>query len=102
MNWRRSRRPWLRHGEGRGRHRRPPNAAIAKSVATLDKTSGRGWTDMIDVNLGGVWKIVKAVVPQLLAGGCGGCESLLPAEVIHPGANRSVVESRSPALNHSG
>jgi hypothetical protein len=31
--------------------------------------------------------------------GCGR-ESLLSAEVIHPGTNRSVVESRSPASNH--
>ncbi|MBV8349823.1 MAG: mycofactocin-coupled SDR family oxidoreductase [Mycolicibacterium sp.] len=48
------------------------NAGIGNGGATLDKTSERDWTDMIDVNLGGVWKTVKAGVPHLLAGGRGG------------------------------
>jgi (+)-trans-carveol dehydrogenase len=37
--------------------------------ATLDKVSERDWQDMIDVNLSGVWKTVKAGVPHILAGG---------------------------------
>jgi len=48
------------------------NAGIGNGGATLDKTSERDWTDMIDVNLGGVWKTVKAGVPHLLEGGRGG------------------------------
>jgi (+)-trans-carveol dehydrogenase len=31
------------------------NAGIGNGGATLDKTSEGDWTDMIDVNLGGVW-----------------------------------------------
>jgi (+)-trans-carveol dehydrogenase len=48
------------------------NAGIGNGGATLDKTSERDWTDMIDVNLAGVWKTVKAGVPHILAGGRGG------------------------------
>ena len=48
------------------------NAGIGNGGATLDKTSEGDWTDMIDVNLGGVWKTVKAGVSHLLAGGRGG------------------------------
>ena len=48
------------------------NAGIGNGGATLDKTSERDWTDMIDVNLTGVWKTVKAGVPHMLAGGRGG------------------------------
>lgn len=48
------------------------NAGIGNGGATLDKTSERDWTDMIDVNLAGVWKTVKAGVPHMLAGGRGG------------------------------
>lgn len=48
------------------------NAGIGNGGATLDKTSERDWTDMIDINLAGVWKTVKAGVPHMLAGGCGG------------------------------
>ncbi|MBV9318991.1 MAG: mycofactocin-coupled SDR family oxidoreductase [Mycobacterium sp.] len=48
------------------------NAGIGNGGATLDRTSERDWTDMIDVNLAGVWKTVKAGVPHILAGGRGG------------------------------
>ena len=48
------------------------NAGIGNGGATLDKTGERDWTDMIDVNLGGVWKTVKAGVGHILAGGRGG------------------------------
>ncbi|MBO0865103.1 MAG: mycofactocin-coupled SDR family oxidoreductase [Mycobacterium sp.] len=48
------------------------NAGIGNGGATLDKTRERDWTDMIDVNLAGVWKTVKAGVPHMLAGGRGG------------------------------
>jgi (+)-trans-carveol dehydrogenase len=48
------------------------NAGIGNGGQTLDKTSERDWTDMIDINLGGVWKTVKAGVPHILKGGRGG------------------------------
>jgi (+)-trans-carveol dehydrogenase len=48
------------------------NAGIGNGGATLDKTSEDDWQDMIDVNLSGVWKTVKAGVPHLLSGGRGG------------------------------
>ncbi|KMO78733.1 3-ketoacyl-ACP reductase [Mycolicibacterium chubuense] len=48
------------------------NAGIGNGGQTLDKTSEADWTDMIDVNLAGVWKSVKAAVPHLISGGTGG------------------------------
>ncbi|BBY29036.1 mycofactocin-coupled SDR family oxidoreductase [Mycolicibacterium sediminis] len=48
------------------------NAGVGNGGNTLDKTSEQDWQDMIDVNLSGVWKTVKAGVPHLLAGGRGG------------------------------
>ncbi|WP_299556930.1 mycofactocin-coupled SDR family oxidoreductase [uncultured Mycolicibacterium sp.] len=48
------------------------NAGIGNGGATLDKTTETDWTEMIDVNLGGVWKTVKAGVPHLVSGGRGG------------------------------
>ncbi|OBB71811.1 carveol dehydrogenase [Mycolicibacterium flavescens] len=48
------------------------NAGIGNGGATLDKTSEDDWRDMIDVNLSGVWKTVKAAVPHILSGGRGG------------------------------
>ncbi|ANI42109.1 mycofactocin-coupled SDR family oxidoreductase [Mycolicibacterium vaccae] len=48
------------------------NAGIGNGGQTLDHTSEEDWTDMIDVNLSGVWKSVKAAVPHLLSGGQGG------------------------------
>ncbi|MDT5008912.1 MAG: hypothetical protein QOH57_529, partial [Mycobacterium sp.] len=47
------------------------NAGIGNGGATLDHTSERDWTDMIDVNLSGVWKTVKAGVPHILSGARG-------------------------------
>src|SRR6476659_494465 len=48
------------------------NAGIGNGGETLDKTSEEDWTEMIDVNLSGVWKTVKAGVPHILSGGRGG------------------------------
>ncbi len=48
------------------------NAGIGNGGQTLDKTSEADWTAMIDINLSGVWKSVKAGVPHILAGGRGG------------------------------
>src|SRR3977135_2373687 len=48
------------------------NAGIGNAGQTLDKTSEADWTAMIDINLSGVWKTVKAGVPHILKGGRGG------------------------------
>lgn len=48
------------------------NAGIGNGGQTLDRTSETDWTDMIDVNLSGVWKTVKAAVPQIVSQGQGG------------------------------
>ena len=48
------------------------NAGIGTMTGKLHKTNEALWQEMIDVNLSGVWKTVKAGVPHLLAGGRGG------------------------------
>jgi (+)-trans-carveol dehydrogenase len=48
------------------------NAGIGNGGDTLAETSEEDWTDMIDINLSGVWKTVKAGVPHLIEGGRGG------------------------------
>jgi len=48
------------------------NAGIGNGGATLAETSEQDWQTMIDTNLGGVWKTVKAGVPHLISGGRGG------------------------------
>ncbi|MET8796006.1 mycofactocin-coupled SDR family oxidoreductase [Nocardia sp. NPDC004568] len=47
------------------------NAGIGNGGETLDKTSEPDWQTMIDINLSGVWKTVKAGVPHLLRAGAG-------------------------------
>jgi len=48
------------------------NAGIGTSGVKLHKMAEDRFDETIDVNLGGVWKTVKAAVPHLLAGGRGG------------------------------
>ena len=48
------------------------NAGIGNGGDTLDQTSQEDWDEMIDINLSGVWKSVKAGVPHILAGERGG------------------------------
>ena len=48
------------------------NAGIGNGGETLDQSTEHDWTEMIDVNLTGVWKTVKAGVPHLITGGNGG------------------------------
>ncbi|OBF87443.1 3-ketoacyl-ACP reductase [Mycobacterium sp. 852002-51163_SCH5372311] len=48
------------------------NAGIGTIGKKLHKIPENIWQDMIDVNLSGVWKTVKAGVPHLIAGGRGG------------------------------
>ncbi|MFI5717259.1 mycofactocin-coupled SDR family oxidoreductase [Nocardia sp. NPDC051750] len=47
------------------------NAGISSPAPTLEM-SEEVWQDMIDVNLTGVWKTLKAAVPQVIDGGRGG------------------------------
>ena len=47
------------------------NAGISTPASTLDMDE-ETWQTMIDVNLTGVWKTVKAAVPHVIAGGRGG------------------------------
>jgi len=48
------------------------NAGIGTTGVKLHKMTEASWDETIDINLGGVWKTVKAGVPHLLAGGRGG------------------------------
>jgi (+)-trans-carveol dehydrogenase len=48
------------------------NAGIGNGGDTLDQTLEIDWQEMIDVNLSGVWKSVKAGVPHMISGGNGG------------------------------
>jgi (+)-trans-carveol dehydrogenase len=48
------------------------NAGIGTTGVKLHRMSEDSWDETIDVNLGGVWKTIKAAVPHLLAGGRGG------------------------------
>ena len=48
------------------------NAGIGTPGAMLDEMDEPRWQQMIDVNLSGVWKSVKAAVPHVKAGGRGG------------------------------
>ncbi|MCG7632809.1 mycofactocin-coupled SDR family oxidoreductase [Gordonia McavH-238-E] len=47
------------------------NAGISAPAPTLDMTE-QAWSEMIDINLTGVWKTIKAAVPHVRAGGRGG------------------------------
>ncbi|MGI5330273.1 mycofactocin-coupled SDR family oxidoreductase [Actinomadura nitritigenes] len=47
------------------------NAGISTPAPTLEMSDGT-WQDMIDINLTGVWKSLKASVPHIIAGGRGG------------------------------
>jgi SDR family mycofactocin-dependent oxidoreductase len=48
------------------------NAGIGTMAGKAHKISDAVWQEMIDVNLGGVWKTVKAGVPHILHGDRGG------------------------------
>jgi SDR family mycofactocin-dependent oxidoreductase len=47
------------------------NAGISTPAPTLEM-SEQTWDTMLDINLTGVWKTVKAAVPHVIAGGRGG------------------------------
>ena len=48
------------------------NAGIGNGGGALEKITEQAWQDMMDVNLSGVWKTVKAGVPHMLSAGRGG------------------------------
>ena len=48
------------------------NAGIGTPGAPLEEMDEQRWDDMLDINLTGVWKTVKAGVPHIKAGGRGG------------------------------
>ncbi|MFC4950065.1 mycofactocin-coupled SDR family oxidoreductase [Pseudonocardia sp. GCM10023141] len=52
------------------------NAGISGPAATLEM-SEQVWQDMIDVNLTGVWKTLRAGVPHIVKGGRGGSVVLI-------------------------
>jgi SDR family mycofactocin-dependent oxidoreductase len=47
------------------------NAGISTPAPTLEMSEDT-WQTMIDINLTGVWKTIKAAVPHIIAGGRGG------------------------------
>jgi SDR family mycofactocin-dependent oxidoreductase len=62
------------------------NAGISAPAPTLDM-SEEHWQTMIDINLTGVWKSLKASVPHITAGGRGGSiviTSSLAAIIVQP------------------
>lgn len=48
------------------------NAGLGSSPYLTEEIPEDIWSDMIDVNLSGVWRTVKAAIPHLKAGGDGG------------------------------
>jgi SDR family mycofactocin-dependent oxidoreductase len=48
------------------------NAAIATTMVKTWELSEADWRDVIDVNLTGVWRTIKAVVPSMIDAGRGG------------------------------
>ena len=49
------------------------NAGIATTMVRTWEMSERDWQDVIDVNLTGVWRTIKAVVPAMIEAERGGC-----------------------------
>jgi SDR family mycofactocin-dependent oxidoreductase len=61
------------------------NAGISTTAPTLDMTEEM-WTTMLDINLTGVWKTLKAAVPYVVRGGRGGSvviTSSIATEIAH-------------------
>lgn len=49
------------------------NAGIATTMVKTWEMDDRDWQDVIDVNLTGVWRTIKAVVPPMIEADRGGC-----------------------------
>jgi SDR family mycofactocin-dependent oxidoreductase len=61
------------------------NAGISTTASSLDMTEEM-WTTMLDINLTGVWKTLKATVPHVVQGGRGGSvviTSSIATEIAH-------------------
>ena len=89
-----------RHRVGERGHRREatPPADIADEV----------WSDMLDVNLSGVWRSAKVAIPHIKAGGRGGCIVLTSSAAglqayanAAPTSRPSTASSASCARSHS-
>jgi SDR family mycofactocin-dependent oxidoreductase len=48
------------------------NAGVMSAADSTWELTDEQWTDMIDVNLTATWKVCRAVIPHMLAGGRGG------------------------------
>lgn len=66
------------------------NHGITSYYASEDLTE-EAWETMISVNLGGVWRLVRASLPHLIEGGRGGSIVLISSSAAHIGL---------PSLNH--
>ena len=48
------------------------NAGILSGMAPAEELSEEFWSDMVNINLSGVWRTAKAAIPHIKAGGRGG------------------------------
>ena len=48
------------------------NAGILSGMAPAEELSEELWSDMVNINLSGVWRTAKAAIPHIKAGGRGG------------------------------
>ena len=48
------------------------NAGVMSAADSTWRLTDEQWTDMLEVNLTAVWKVCRAVVPHIIAGGRGG------------------------------
>lgn len=62
------------------------NAGIASKGASFWKIPDEQWTDVVDVNLNGVWRTVKAAMPSMLGAGSGGSIILIASAAAVRGA----------------
>ena len=81
------------------------NAGVCGCIPTLDLSTDE-WQDMIDINLTGVWRTVKATAPHMIKAGKGGSIVLTSsavtfkgsANVAHYNASKSGVEGLMKTL----
>jgi (+)-trans-carveol dehydrogenase/(-)-trans-carveol dehydrogenase len=66
------------------------NAGIGGTPHLSEEVPEEEWTNMVDINLNGVWRTVKAAVPHIKAGGNGGSIILTSSDAgLFPYANIS-------------
>lgn len=61
------------------------NAGIGDSYATAQEMSEKAWLEMIDINLSGVWRSCRAVIPHLIDAGRGGSLILTSSSAAYVG-----------------